>query len=233
MAGINPGITSLEAWWKLDETSGNRADSHGSNTLTDNNTVLYGAGKVLNAADFELDNSEFLSSADNASLSFADEDFSIGTLIKPETLPGGNDLGIVNKDDGVNREYVCVIDNASNKPIFYVFTNGAVFASVSGASALQEGVWTTLIFGHDSVANVVWISMDGGAKETTAFATGCNDDTADFKLGKHITTYYDGLMDDTFVYRKTLTADNITWLHNGGSWRSYNELIAKPKIMMF
>jgi hypothetical protein len=32
--------TNLVSWWNLDEESGNRSDSHGANTLTDNNSVL-------------------------------------------------------------------------------------------------------------------------------------------------------------------------------------------------
>ncbi len=36
--------TSLEAWWDLQEESGTRVDSHGSNNLTDNNTVTAAAG---------------------------------------------------------------------------------------------------------------------------------------------------------------------------------------------
>jgi hypothetical protein len=34
----------LESYWNLDESSGTRVDSHGTNDLTDNNTVLSGAG---------------------------------------------------------------------------------------------------------------------------------------------------------------------------------------------
>jgi len=34
----------LVSWWNLDESSGNRSDSHGSNTLTDNNTVTQAQG---------------------------------------------------------------------------------------------------------------------------------------------------------------------------------------------
>jgi hypothetical protein len=34
----------LVSYWNLDEQSGNAIDSHGSNDLTDNNTVLYGTG---------------------------------------------------------------------------------------------------------------------------------------------------------------------------------------------
>lgn len=56
----------LVSYWNLDEASGNRADSHGSNTLTDNNTVTSvdnthpGFGK---AASFVTANTESLSIA--------------------------------------------------------------------------------------------------------------------------------------------------------------------------
>jgi len=39
-------LTSLEAYWNLDETSGNRVDSHGSNTLSDVNTVTSATGNL-------------------------------------------------------------------------------------------------------------------------------------------------------------------------------------------
>src|SRR3990167_7395409 len=85
MPGTNPGTTGLISWWSLDEASGQRNDSHGSNHLTDNNTVLSAAGKVGNAADFEKSNSEFLSIADNPNLSTGDIDFTIAIWVKPET----------------------------------------------------------------------------------------------------------------------------------------------------
>ena len=53
----------LISWWSMDEESGERADSHGTMTLTDNATVLYDTGKVGNAADFEAGTSEYLSHA--------------------------------------------------------------------------------------------------------------------------------------------------------------------------
>jgi hypothetical protein len=38
--------TSLISWWQLNEPSGSRGDSHGTNTLTDNNTVGSAVGKI-------------------------------------------------------------------------------------------------------------------------------------------------------------------------------------------
>ena len=44
--------TSLIAYWKLDEESGTRVDAQGANDLTDNNTVLFGAGIITRSTLF-------------------------------------------------------------------------------------------------------------------------------------------------------------------------------------
>lgn len=50
---VSPLLTSLIAHWKLDEASGTRNDSHGTNHLTDNNTVTTATAKLgTNAAQF-------------------------------------------------------------------------------------------------------------------------------------------------------------------------------------
>lgn len=63
-AGLTTGLVS---WWELDEVSGVRYDSHGSNDLTDNNTV--GSATAVagamngNAASFVSANNEYLNSS--------------------------------------------------------------------------------------------------------------------------------------------------------------------------
>jgi len=53
-------LDGLVSWWDLDEESGIRYDSVGSNDLTDNNTVGYDNGKIVNAASFVATNGERL-----------------------------------------------------------------------------------------------------------------------------------------------------------------------------
>ena len=49
---------NLIAFWQLEEASGVRYDSEGSNNLTDNNTVTSATGVVGDAAQFTRSNSE-------------------------------------------------------------------------------------------------------------------------------------------------------------------------------
>ena len=52
--------TTPTAYWKMNELSGNRSDSSGSHTLTDNNTVLSSDGYIEGvAADFEQSSNEY------------------------------------------------------------------------------------------------------------------------------------------------------------------------------
>jgi len=102
----NPGTTGLSAWWSLDETSGTRNDSHGSNHLTDNNTVGYTSGVKSNAATFIAANNESLSISDNAALSMGDISFSVCAWVNLEDKTG--DKVLVGKwmPGGDNREYM-------------------------------------------------------------------------------------------------------------------------------
>src|SRR5258708_7847472 len=53
---------NLVSFWKLDEASGTRTDSVGSNNLTSNNSVGQSVGKVSNAAHFTATSNQYLSS---------------------------------------------------------------------------------------------------------------------------------------------------------------------------
>lgn len=56
---------NLQGAWLLDEESGTRYDqTDNDNDLTDNNTVGYAAGKLGNAADFDISKSEYLAISD-------------------------------------------------------------------------------------------------------------------------------------------------------------------------
>jgi len=70
-------LNDLVSWWSLDEASGSRADSHGSNTLTDSNTVTQATGKVSTAGQFTKVNSEHLTVPATHGLHGGDRDIAI------------------------------------------------------------------------------------------------------------------------------------------------------------
>src|SRR6185295_10218115 len=125
---------NLVAYWKLDETSGSRSDSFGSNTLTDNNTVGSTAGKVGNAAQFIQANTEYLSAADNAALSVADIDFTFAFWVyldSKTTGTSGNAALIVKESPAASEYEIIYAGDTTDRFIFTIFNSPGNTTSAS------------------------------------------------------------------------------------------------------
>ena len=214
-------LTNLISYWKLDEASGNAIDAHGTNTLTDNNTVGTAAGKVLTARDFEKNNSESFSIASNPSLQTGDIDFTISCWIKPETVELQfyvNKSGIAAAD----REYAVYNFNGI---LFFIYDpSGAIVQVASGVTPVP-GTWYHIVAWHDSVANQIAISVNNATPVTLSHSTGVRTNNFQFELGarQNHGFFYDGLLDEVGFWKRVLTADERTQLYNGGNGLSYDD----------
>ena len=198
---------SLVAYWRLDEASGTREDTKGSNDLTDNNTVTSSTGKIGDAADFEADNSEYLSIADNSDLSSGDVDFSIWAWVRPETVAG---TIVVNKPDEYGLDMYP--DGSA-----WRFTVNAAYTPVSTGTPVA-GTWAFLVGVHDAAANEIKISVNGAAF-VTASAIGPTDTGSAFLVGSYngSSLFFDGLVDEVGFTKRKLTQEEVSALYNSGS----------------
>ena len=178
---------SLVGYWKLDEASGNRADSVGANTLTDNNTVGSTTGLVYGtAAEFVAANSEYLSITDNAALSMGDIDFWIGAWVRLTTITGSIRAQVSKyRAAAGERAYALDHDNGSSRFRWFVSADGAAVTVVSantfGAPVIDT--WYFIETYHDATNNLIGIAVNGGAFDTTAHTGGVIDNTAPFRIG--------------------------------------------------
>ena len=219
---------SLVSWWELNEESGERADAHGSNDLTDNNTVLYAAGKQGNAGDFEEVNVEYLSHADNASLSTGNIDFTFGCWVKMESDPGSH-MYIISKYATVgNGEYALNFNTTTNRFEFFICDGsalGTVTANQLGAPA--TGTWYYVIVWHDATNSLVGVQVNNGTADTAAAGRNPQDGSDVFRIGNYggaSAISWDGLIDEVGFWKRLLTASEKTWLYNAGDGRAYSEL---------
>lgn len=217
---------NLVAFWELEEASGTRVDATGrGNDLTDNNTVLQGTGKVGNCADFELSNSEYLSRADNADLSVGDIDFTIAAWVKLESLVA--DAAIVAKGGVNDLSYGLDVNSGTTKFRFRV-SSAAGFTNLTGVDAttfgvVSETVWYFVVAWHDATANTINIQVNDGTVDSTSYSAGSYDGSAEFRIGAFdfYGAYWDGLIDQVGLWKRTLTSGERTSLYNGGSGLSY------------
>jgi hypothetical protein len=220
---------SLISFWELEAASGTRNDSHGSNHLTDNNTVAQAAGKVGNCADFELANSEYLSCASNATLQMGDIDFTIAAWVNLETK--SQDMQIVAKDvdtPGSSRDYTLDFALASLMFRFYINGGGAPDLIVSSADLFDPALatWFLLVAWHNAAADTLNLQVNNGTPNShTTSGTVPQTSSAEFRIGARAYAsfegYFDGLIDQVGIWKRVLTSDERTALYNGGNGLAY------------
>ena len=234
----NPGRTGLVSWWPLDEASGPRADSHGSNTLTDVNTVGSAAGKVGTAADFETSSAEELTIADNASLSVGGNGpLTVAAWVYAESM--GDDRGVIGKwnADGAGSEYVLAAYNVG-----FVFaaqnssdTQVTIFESTVGAPA--PATWYYVVAWYDPADGKLRIQVNNQTASVSAasLSGGIRDGTEHFRVGGYnaLSPRWDGLIDEAFIAKRVYTADEREWLYNSGAGRSYAETSTGSALPLF
>ena len=203
--------------WKLDEASGSRADSVGSNTLTDNNTVTSAAGQFsVDAADFELGNTEYLSKTDTASLSITG-DLTFAAWVQLESYPGYRVLMSKFDPDTPIRSYAFRIDGDSNRMEFLTSSDGTATDGYSLMSySFSAGTWYHMAIVYDASEGEAAYYINGaqvGATQT-GYPTSIFDGAQDFQLGKESTRYWDGLMQDAILWNAELTSANVTSLYD-------------------
>ena len=222
--GDLPQDGSIVSRWVLDEDSGTRVDSVGSNDLTDNNTVLVATTPQFSAdaADFEAGNSEYLSKSDEATLSITG-DMSMFMWVKMESAPsGGNGMAFMSKFTNASRGYAFrYVDNGGTPSLDFLHSSdGSGTNQRIVAKTLALATWHHVGMVYDASAGEVKFYVDGaqaGATQTGA-TNSIFDSTAAFNLGSRATTvqtdFVDGLMQDSLIWGAELTAAEVEDLYN-------------------
>jgi trimeric autotransporter adhesin len=217
------------AYWKLEESSGTRADEIGGHTLTDNNTVTGATGKLGNAAQFTAANSEWLSVADHADFAFTTA-FSGQAWIYPDSVTGNHEIaGQWNwgSDPGwsirlAGAELLCLIAASSGDL-------GSNYGQTTDAS-LSTATWYHVVWVYDgSGANnaaKLKIYLDGTQKTlsfTGTIPTSLQGPTTDVVLGRFtgIGNYWSGRQDAVGLWSRALTSTEDTTLYNSGAGLEY------------
>ena len=216
---------NLQAFWKLGEASGTRADSIGSHDLADNNTVLQVSGKVGNAADFVLLNSEYLSAADHADLRIEDEAATICGWVNFDTTASAankSQVFIAKWGTTGNQDYMVSMDKNTDFMEFKVQNSDAsgkfdVQASTFGA--LSSGTWYFFRAWHDPVADEIGIEINrDGNKETTSLSGGTCGTSHSFDIGRNKDTkYFDYSVDAVGKWNAVLSDGVVDVIYNSGS----------------
>ena len=222
--------TNLISHWKLEETSGTRADSTANaNTLQDNNTVTYGAGVATgNAALFTPINSEYLSIAD-ASQTGLDitGDFTISAWFKMNSALTSW-FPVIVKDQGETgnkRSYgVGLREVSGDCAEFWMSSTGenatVAQARVSLGTTLSTGTWYHGVWQYTASTHTIEFYLNASSKGTSDITnTSIYNSTADVQIGGYVNggVYADGYIDEMTAWSRVLSSSEITTLYNSGT----------------
>lgn len=224
---VNTLAKDLMVYWKFDESSyGSGAFmSFGriTSTLTAVNSPVSSSTSVFgNAAYLLSTDTDYFTVADNAALSFVDEDLTISVWARVETI-AGNDRRVINKGNGIfTGEYSYSLRWQNSSSLWrWGVSNGSATGFVNSSTA-TSGVYQHLICYHDATANEVGIIVNNGTAATVSYSSGLFDDSGTLYIGQDPTfnVPFDGYIDDIAIWRRRLTAAEIEYLYNSGSGRN-------------
>jgi hypothetical protein len=214
-------LNTLISYWKLDEASGARADSQGSNNLAANGAPAGVAGKINNGAQFVAASSQYLSIASNASLLVtSDFTFSLWVNLTAATVS----FPFIKDQAGVGTDY-WLLYSASK------FTFGLV--AVAGgpgvadtAATITTGTWYHLVCWYDSATGQVYVRVnDAATTQSTAAPALIQTPGAPFTIGGP-GAYADAIVDEVGFWKRKLTGAEITALYNGGAGLPFSSFTA-------
>lgn len=215
-------LTSLVAYWKLDESSGDAADSSGnSNTLTNINTTAYATGILNNGADFEASNSNRLSIVNGSQTGLnLTTDFTFSLWIKLESTPGAV-YTLISRRTSNTFGYELYYSAGT---ISLELMQGGSSVIYTAAQTFTNGTWYHLVVRWTNSIDTAEFFVNGasiGADVDVATIVG---GSATFALGSinTSTSYFDGIMDEVAIWARALTNPEIVSVYNSGIPRPYS-----------
>jgi RHS repeat-associated protein len=222
---------SLVSYWKFDESSGNAADSVGSNTLTNNGPTSFGGtyGKINNGIDFANTSSDYFSISNAAQSGLAlSGPLTVSFWMKTSDPGTGHDAGIVGKWGSSNTGYQINTENGGY--LFFrlgpdpddISNQNTTYADhVYNNQKVNDGTWHLITCTYDGTTARIYI--DGSLAADRAISVSLSN-TGDFVAGRfsiNTGNYYNGYLDEIGVWSRALSSGDVSTLYNSGVGSAY------------
>jgi len=213
-------LTSIQHYWKLDESSGNAADSVGSDTLVNTNTATYTGGKINNGVTLVKASSQQLKKS-NPSTALPTS-FTMSGWIKPTGTMAADDENTI-----FSLGYFPSVGNLFTLERYLTGGTYYIFVGVAGsfgtiAHTLTSDVWAFIAITYTGGTFEVFINGSSiGTISKTWSPTGTANDAIVIGAEALNTRYWNGMIDEVGMWSRVLTGAEITELYNGGAGLTY------------
>ncbi len=211
-------VDNLEAYWKLDETSGTTANDSSVGGLYDG-TISGGvtqnqAGIIGKAYDFDEATDGLVATATAPTIA---QQFTVGGWVRPDMTRSGTTSSSRSAIIGTDNNHIMLAigeAGTANNPAKVITYDGATTAKT--ATMISPGNWYHIVFTRNGSTLNTYV--DGMLVQS--FNTGAGDsDIGILQLGRYSTQTardWDGLMDDMGVWSAEKSAEEIALIHGLG-----------------
>jgi hypothetical protein len=210
--------TALIAFWKLEETNGERNDAVGANHLTESGVVTQVPGMVGNAAQFSAARTAYLAHGDNAELSVGGTDFSISLWVRLDSKTESRTF--VSKA-GASPSYSQLayhVGYALGADRFsFTVGNGSSATSVlaNNLGPPVTDVFYHLVAIYDSTHRKLSLGVNALVGDSVTAFHDSYDSVGPFYIGGQPGYYFhDGAIDAVGFWKRALSYDDVKALHN-------------------
>lgn len=211
-------LTNLVSYWKLDESSGDAVDAHGTNTLTNIGTMTYSASKINNGGNPSTTGPKYLTIAD-ASQSGLDlsGDLTFAFWINPTSVTDGNYHMIIDKNSDGSQAIFSIRHNNTN----LYFAGGAIN---DGFSTLTAGTLQHICLSFVASSGIATFVKNGVSLGTkSGYPASWTNNTEAFQVGNGQagTVAFNGQLDEVGIWSRALSVTECDSIYNGGSGLEY------------
>lgn len=222
--------TSLNSYYKLDESSGNASDSVSGDTLTNTNTVSYDAGLINNAADLGTANTnKSLTRTDGLGINYTNA-CALSLWVKMNTEITTGSEGVMEVGSAAGNTSILIyydFNGGARRLRIGKEKNGAGFTNVADTIALGTTTWHNIIMSYDGTTITAYVD---GTSVGTATVTG--NGTASFvnktQVGSALNMntgatqdFISAKEDEIGVWTRALTSAEVTSIYNAGAGNQY------------
>ena len=207
-------LTGLRAGWKMDETAGTSVTDvlstyTGSTTATVNQTGKFGKAHSYTGSQLATFGTEVGDLGTN--------DFSYACWIYVPTLQSAYN-GILEMQSGVVSFYAMVDED--NKIRAIITFNDSDYINIVSNSAISAATWTHIAVNYDRSGNGTLYINGVAQTDVEDISSGVAVDVQcnlEFRIGRGGTStwYFNGSIDDVYLWTKVLTQDEIDDLQLG------------------
>ncbi|KKK84299.1 hypothetical protein LCGC14_2784770, partial [marine sediment metagenome] len=171
------------------------------------------AGILNNSFDFENDESDVVNLTDISNISDVDE-FGLSLWVNPEVMQS-TDIFIAQSTVGASdASFILRVD--VNGKIDFVLWNqaGGLRQLNSNFGKSASGEWTHILATYDGAR--VWLFVNDSLSATGTLTGNVRNSAQNITLGSYNNraNFYDGLLDEVFIWNRNITGSEITDLYN-------------------